>query len=87
MELTLWTCLVMTSMVASSVPICAWNRWSAWKQIFFNYHMKFNPFDKLKYLQVQHARGLLGVDLVLVILPPEVVPHSLGHVGPVNNLR
>ena len=43
--------------------------------------------EQVVRLQVQHARRLLWVDLVLVVLPPEVVPHSLGNISPVDNLK
>ena len=41
--------------------------------------------EQVVRLQVQHARRLLGVHL-LVVLPTEVVPHRLGHVRPVHHL-
>ena len=42
--------------------------------------------EQVVRLQVQHARRLLRVNL-LVVLPTEVVPHRLGHVRPVHHLN
>ena len=47
----------------------------------------YRRVEQVVRLQVQHARRLLWVHLVLVVLPPEVVPHSLGNISPVDNLK
>ena len=50
----------------------------------------YRRVEQVVRLQVQHARRLLRllqVDLVLVVLLLEVVPHSLGDVSPVDNLN